>query len=476
MRTRPTQLVLYICVAVGSAISGPPRAIAESPAVTPAPITIAVFDTDGADPANAFTAESCDVTIDTVAPFEGAGALRITTPDPMAVVARVTIPLPAGVDLLKCRALSAALRTTPVTGGVRLRWYALRADGSPAFQRRFDVDEGAIWSRIEFPLALWRWHTGSVGDWTAVTSLRLDIESRVAHVWVDSLRLEPGVAAHDGAWLRQVAFGASPSRVIERDGLWIGTDAMDKATGASIDRLIARLSKIGPWLERVFGDAHRPVATSSPVALALFANEGDYRLFFDRLGAAWRVSIARPLAAGYAVQDIGASSLDSDRSIGAERPVILHEMTHAIVARRLRLATGTPGTDWLQEAIANYLQLALHPASFDSASWSGHFARAIDPAGNSFFKPLADLLPGKVTLANYAQIASLLAWLIETQPTWLAPIASGAAAGTPLADTLKELGSDIAAMESAWQTWGRARWPTGSSPATHWPIPQEWVA
>ena len=62
------------------------------------------------------------------------------------------------------------------------------------------------------------------------------------------------------------------------------------------------------------------------------------------------------------------SADDAER--GVRRPVYVHESTHAVVARDLRLLTGNAKHSPLQEGIATYVQLCLHPDSVDRGAFA----------------------------------------------------------------------------------------------------------
>jgi hypothetical protein len=395
--------------------------------------------------------------------------------------ASLTLPLPPGVNPAVHRALGLWFRSAPAPEGLRLRWLAQDTGGRTLFQRRFFYDGGDVWHRLSFPLSLWRWANDRVGDWSEVKAFTLVVETEEWQALrLDDVRLAPGrhgprSALPDTSWLRGIAFGGEPCTTLSEGGFFLGTDA-EGLSGEGLRLILGRIRKVPAWVDRVFGEAVRPVGGDKPVALLIFEKRRAYSAFFRRLGAAWRVNIKPPRSGGYTVHDIATSYFLARK--GIDRPVYFHEAVHAVVARRLRLIPGSVGHSWLQEGIANYLQLCLFPSSLDRRTFVKNFSHPVDPEGKGFFKPLRTLLTERISTQHYAQLASLTAFLVERQPKRLGKIARGLADGLNGEKALTAAGTDAGTLQKEWFAWGRIRFDEGASPpdgpGTHFAVPAEW--
>jgi hypothetical protein len=388
----------------------------------------------------------------------------------------IRLPLSGGTNLAQARALAAAVRVTGAQEPVALRWYGLDAANYAVWQRRFTVKPGDGWARLEFPLALWRWGNSRIGDWSDVRALGLQVESRFGELWLDDVRLLTGSrgeanALPDSDWLTKLAFPGRTVRSHTADGCLVATDAPDALSDDNLKLFAANMSRTRAWTKRVFGEAARPVLKGQPVALLIFTTRAEWLAFYERLGKEWDAVIPPPQSGGYTVQDIAASTFDPKQGV---RPVFLHEGAHAIFSRDLRLLTGVPEHSWMQEALANYLQLCVYPQSARRSDYVKNFAAGV--AGDSFFRPLSELMGKPVTTKHYLQLASLAAFLIEEKPEWLRGITAGLQENKPIEAILKDCGTDTAALEKAWLEWGRKRFATGAGAEQTeiFAAPEEW--
>jgi hypothetical protein len=187
--------------------------------------------------------------------------------------------------------------------------------------------------------------------------------------------------------------------------------------------------------------------------LLIFSSDEARSAFLDRLGEAWGAKINFGGSQGFTIHDIATTTYDA--KLGVRRPVYLHEGVHALVARDLRLLPGRDQAGVLQEAIANYLQLIAHPTSIAPEIYPKAFAQELD--GKGIFKPLETLLTGRITSKDYAQLASVFAYLVENDPELLRELASEVAQGQSIKDVLARRGPSFAQLQEAWLKWGRAR-------------------
>jgi hypothetical protein len=353
--------------------------------------------------------------------------------------------------------ISAYLRCTSRDETLRLRWLALDAESRTIWQRRFEVRPNQPWQQVVLPLWQWRWGDEALADWSQVRSLALRVEGRADAVDIDDVLLSPGSPAASemptSRWLLEMAFEGRNHRWTLVEGVLVATDATAQLPAAELDRLARRVGVVRSFLVETFGAAAaQPVNADAPVPLLIYHHRRHYLALFDRLGEHWRVEIVPPDSAGYTVQDIAASTWS--RTYGVDRPVFLHEATHALAARYLRLLNGVAAHSWLQEGLANYIQLCTSPESLDRRTYAQNFAKPIAADGSGFFKPLASLLGEQVEPANYAQLASLVAFLVEEHPDWLEAMAMAMAAGASVEAGLVECETDLPTLEKLWMAWG----------------------
>lgn len=388
--------------------------------------------------------------------------LRLQPKTDEAGKAYARIVLPRGVTMVGRDRLTAQLRAATTQPSVDLAWLALDAKAEPIFQRRFTLKPGEQWIAIAEPLRAWRWSEQRIGDWDEVKELALRIDSPdVKQLDLDDVRLE-GMAAPDARanWLLDLAFPADRSRkTAECEGMMVATDAADGFSDEDLGRLIGDIRGARSFIRRVFGDAVQPTEDlGSPAMLIIFSNQDERSQFFGRLGDAWNAMIVQHNSQGYTVHDIATATYVKE--LGVRRPVYLHEAVHAIVARDLRLQVGYMPHTALQEGIANYIQLCAHPKSIDRNAYVKAFARGVDVTGKGIFKPIESLFTAPVTTREYAQLASLVAYLVERDQPLLRDLAKGLAAGERATNILKQRGTDWQALEDAWLKWGRQRFKT----------------
>ncbi len=399
-----------------------------------------------------------------------AGSIELHIVDPSRA-AYVILPLPETVSLHRRSKLTAHVRVASAEGPVQMRWFAMDADSGLIFQRRFDLLPGGQAKRMEWPLPLWRWGNDKVGAWSEVRALALRVESNASQIWLDQLVVEADddADAADEAMVK-TAFPDRPVQTVMVDDFLVATDAMDEVPREQMLEIIDHMKRLRSWTRRVFTDA-KPVEDSGPIAMFIFRRMEDYSSFFIQLGRQWNVAVVPPSHTGYTVQDICAAVREGPMQI---RPVYVHEATHAVVARELRLLVGDASHAWLQEGLANYIQLSLFPQSMSRNQYVKLFHEPIGEG--TFFRPLGELLGKPVHSGNYAQLASLLAFLAQERPHWLQQIATGLAQKKELKDILHKLGVTMPELQRQWLEWGRREFAVESDEMVRlFPLPQEWV-
>jgi len=411
----------------------------------------------------------------------GKGCLRYRLPSRLDSRSCLVLPLPAGLSVPRDGKLSVWVKTRGSEQPAHLRWFALDASDRPLFQRRFRLDKGAGWKRLEWDVFQWRWGNRHVGDWSEVKAIAILAESDVRELWLDEIRLvtadDPQVPASIGApeqWLAGIAFEDRETRVLVSEDFVIFTDAVKEIGEPEMEQLYGQVLRVRRWARRQFGDAVRPVADATPAKFLIFRDKQDYVAFFRALGEQWECSISPPQGEGYTVQDISACPYDP--GYGIDCPVFLHEAVHGVVTRDLRVPTGTAEHSWLQEGLANYLQLCVYPESMDREVYVRNFRRPI--GSKSFFRPLREICRRRVQPRHYAQVASVVAFLAAERPDWLREIARGPARNRGLDAVLAELGTDLPHLEQLWFAWGRKTFAPDADPpegeGTHFALPREW--
>lgn len=397
--------------------------------------------------------------------------------------------LPEGLTPVRHDALRARVRVAaPEDDGdpVKLRLLAVDEDRTVILQRAVELPAGE-WVDVHEALRLFRWGSTRAGRWDEARELAL-LADGAAALEVAEARLTAGTrgdrsADPDPAWIdRLVARVCAGDESGDDDpgapatGVWVREAEGFRVVGpgeapadeAAVARALARLAPIAAWLDEVAPGAARPL-DDGPIALAVLPDRATYAAFFRALGRRWRVTIEPPRTAGYTVQDVCAVADDPAR--GLDRPVLLHEVVHAVVARRLRLLPGHERHDWLQEGLATYLQLALFPEAMDRAGWLP-LLRGLRPG--TPFAPLDGVLEGRAELRHYAQLASVIGFLVAERPGWLGEIALATARGEGLDEALEALGTTREELQRAWLTWARATLAEPTDDERHFPVPAQW--
>ncbi|MFH0887800.1 MAG: hypothetical protein V1871_01155 [Planctomycetota bacterium] len=377
--------------------------------------------------------------------------LKVFVPLERKSVSQLSFKLSKTVDLSDYYSLALSVLATPKSEAWKFRWYAVDEKGKQLFQRVFTLDKDSIWTSLDFPLYLWRWDNNYAGDWAEVTTFVLNIEKGESELYIDDIKLTR--ATHNMSWLASFAFPAGKNRILLEDGFLLATDAFEELSDDDLKTLLEKVRPIRAWIHSIFKKASRPFGGDSPVSLLIFRNTDDFQEFYKKLGLAWGVNINPPKAGGYTVQDIAASTYNE--KLGINRPVYFHELVHALVARELRILPGNPRYNWLQEGIANYLQVCLYPESLRQESFINNFSKPISRDGKSFFKPLEHLLTKPISMDNYAQLASFVLFLVERHPDYLDHIGLNLADGKEISQVLSDLGTSFDKLEEEYIFWGK---------------------
>lgn len=466
----PAGALAQSSAAVGAAVAGS----ASEPAATTA--AVALFTIDG----NGLQGVRCENGTLEAVPETGPGNqgrhLKFRRGFDPSADAAICVRLPAELRPDPYMKLSAFLRTAP--GPMTLRWLALDGNDWAIFQRRCDFQGEANWVRMDWPLGKWRWGAQRVGNWSEVRSLMLRVEKPLVELRLDGVEFTREGPAREnpgpGEWVRRIAFDNRPYRMAEADDLLIGTDAPERLSQAQLQSLLVQVGRVRAWVKRVCPPAVQPVRDGGPGKFIVFASTAGRDQFLKRLGEQWNVGAPLPATDGYTIQDISACTLQEPN--GVQEGEFLHEAVHLVVTRDLRLISGYPAHAWLHEGLATYLQLAVCPQALERGEYVRRFAQPIGM--RTFFRPLDQILGQSVAPKHYAQLASLVAFLMQEHADWLARIAADLAQNRTLADILQSLGTDMDGLQRDWFAWGRKEFAEGKEPAygegRHFPLPQEW--
>jgi hypothetical protein len=368
-----------------------------------------------------------------------------------------------------------SLRVRAVGGAADARLVALDARKQVILQRRLDVAPSDELQVVTVPWTRWRWGDDVAGGPGEVRSIGLRFNAPGGEIHVDDLAFTaPAVPDAGKEWLRRVAFGGRDVRMAEADGLLVATDAVGgdaELTDADLAAILGRMRRARTLVRRLFADAVRPVETATPSSLLIFRRQADYVAFFESLGKEWNVQISPPTGGGLTVGNLAATTFDPKQ--GADRPVFLHESVHAIFATDVRLLSGHDRHSWLHEGLGSYVQLCLYPRSIDRRALAAQFRRPISADGKSFFKPLAQVLGRRVSPPQYAQVGTLVAYLVDQKPQWLPKVAASLAGGGTADDAFRACGVTLAELQDAWWEWGAEKTAGRGDAGALLPLPQE---
>lgn len=407
---------------------------------------------------------------------EGEGdsaALRIRPADgaPPTLPPGVVLPVAtkAWADL---SAIAVRLRATPGGGQslVRVRLVASDARGIPILQRSHLLPADQNWHDVVVPLWQFRWADRAAG-WNEVRALRLAIETPFGEMWVDDVRLvaAAGRKLSPGERLARFAFAGRAVRIARGEGLMLATDVGAGLSDEDLRVILGDMIRARQCVRRLFADALNPIEDDQPITLLIFDDAAGCTDFWRRHGQAWNVHIAPPPWGAYTVQNIATAVFDP--ASGPRRPTFVHEAIHATLAHDVRIMPGTLPHGWIQEGMANYVQLALHPSSIDAAAFPTAFAAGVGAGAG--FVPLKQLVAGPAEGQRYAQLASLFAFLAENRPALLPLWAKAVVADAKPEAALVQEKLTLDQLEAEWLAWGRQRF---AAPRTdgHFDKPAEW--
>jgi len=324
---------------------------------------------------------------------------------------------------------------------IQMRVIGWDGRGRRGILRRFTLEPGD-WREVLLPLATWReefWDY--VGDFRRVAGLEVRWDEGTGEVTIDDLRLIPGTRDDESCRptdeaRMKLAFPDGKGKVLETEDLRIVTDAT-RFKGREGKRLLARLEEVGVLLRERYGVTGE---TDQRVNFLVFRKPEDYRAYFPRLGKEFGATIREPTSDGYSALDVVGSTYSAEH--GWKRPVYV-----------------TSNGNWVQEALANAVQMSIYPESAARVNFLSRFAARRDGVGP--FEPLAKLCgtkrPGSKT---YAQLATISDYLAERhrdklEQVWEVVREHDKRVHEGLLDKIAAaLGTTVADLQADWIAWG----------------------
>lgn len=416
------------------------------------PVVLCDFDAD--DTADHWRRKGIgveEITIPEDATVSGGRALRLHgSGNRGSIEQEIDVP-----DWRRFRALSIYVEATG-TEGIEMRVRARSGRGHASMLKRFTVTPGP-WREIVLPLAQWREDTyDQVSDFSHITRVEVQMDQGKGTVAIDDLRLLPGDRGNESClpmkedWL-SLAFPNVDGRSYANDHFLLLTNAR-RVDKRAAKKLLARLDEGYALLLERYGV---PGDVEGPVPVFFFATKAQYQTFFERLGDHFRVNIGAPESSGYSCLGVGASFYD--RKYGWDRPAFVHEAMHAVLHRLLGLASNG---NWIQEGLATAVQVQLYPWAVDTDMLLKHLGD-LSKEEKGGFLPLADLLLMKrPSMKNYAQLVTVMEFLVERYAERLADVWKAVrATQTPIrtsgADALLEtLDTDMPELHEEYVQWG----------------------
>jgi hypothetical protein len=273
----------------------------------------------------------------------------------------------------------------------------VEGDGRTRFFRKLEIAHVG-WKKYEVPLRWFRWGGNRIPRWEKVNRFGFWLRDP-AELQIDAVALErgkgPRASEVEAQELTTLAFpGVASEKVFALDTpqrlvLTAAPQFKLAEFGRHLDLVDAEIQKALPFLRE---PAQRP-------KLVVFSTEADYRAFTPRLAARLNAQAEAPRSGGYTLQGVATSFWQGEQP----RPVFTHEYVHSVLSMRADLDNRS---EWLQEGLANYLQLRFHPQEIGGMVRGG----LADPAQRL---PLEELASGKPLPTNrYWQAVTLVELLL----------------------------------------------------------------
>ena len=430
--------------------------LAAAAAAQDAPAPTVLFDFSG-EPADGWRMSNVglgEISVNDGETPSGGGALRVTVKKGKGSIRKP-------IDVKDWRTYEALSLWVKVEAHkpVELRIIAYKGKGPAGMLHRFTVQRGG-WREIVLPLKDWREHvTGSTCDFSRIDNFMLRWDAGAGSVTIDDVRLIPGSRGTESCLptaedLLELGFPKARAKHYDSEHFRLLTNARP-LQGAPAQKLLKRLEEGKAVLRdefKVQGEL------GGRVPVYVFRARKEYVKFFERLGEHYKLGISPPTAGGYTALGVAVSTYD--RKQGWERPVFVHEAVHGVVYRQL----GISSNNWLQEALANAVQVRLYPAALDERDLRAGF-RNLSKGRTKPFAPLAEVCARpKPTMDSYPQLYSFMAFLAARYPSRLPAVWDAVRAlKKPVHEKGLEaiagaLRKDVPTLEKEWLQWGLERY------------------
>ena len=264
------------------------------------------------------------------------------------------IPAPAGPDWTGAAALVVPMGRSCTDDSVVVLEVQVMDRRGGWHWRKHELDCGPVHD-VRIPLGTFRdgaW--GHQPRWDQVGRVAIHARDE-ATLEVGTARLEPGEGPYpylpdpqvliDAGWPEgaKVRVEHQPHVIVVTDDPRVDAATLDERAAAAQAMLAALLPSL-------------PAPLGPPI-LVLSAEDESWRKALVGAAAAAASTLSIPDNDGFSVLGIAGTSWHPES--GQERPVVVHELTHAIV-RRTGGIPEAPGS-WLQEGIATWVKLRLQP-------------------------------------------------------------------------------------------------------------------
>lgn len=311
------------------------------------------------------------------------------------------LPLPQ--DIKDCEAISFWVYNKKNGAKPNLEIQFLESGGQGKFWRRVAITKPS-WQKITVPLRFMRWGNTKAPNWNKIQFFGIYFRD-AADIIIDNVAFTKGTDKKSTVSVEEMAEIAFPGKEIQTLKILDTPDirVISDSENLEIQKLTEHLNKFVSAFKQDFPFIKTP---ASPPTLLIFDSKKDYRNFTPRFAGMMSAQGTSPTSGGYTFMGIAQSYWN--KKYGTLRPVYGHEFLHAYV----ELATSLPSSsgDWVQEGIANYYQIKIHPQdNFKSIVKSG----IASPAQHT---QLEQLLNGKrIKMDRYWQALTVIDLLINDQ-------------------------------------------------------------
>jgi hypothetical protein len=314
---------------------------------------------------------------------------------------------------------------------IEMRFLAF--SGRAALVRRFTLQPGD-WKEIVLPVKDFRDDTVErVCGLSRIEAFAIQWDKGAGAVTIDDPKLLPGKGRPTVE--DRLALGFPKGGKSHESEHFV---VMSDVKGLDLKKIAARLEAGFTVLGERYG---LKGALEDKAPFCVFRDRKARDEFLARLGEHFAVNIGPTKADGFTVLGIATGLHDPKQ--GPDRPVFVHEATHAAIHRLLGVASNG---NWVQEGLASAVQMQVFPKSRDGAETKK--------------PPWAKLLAEeRVPMSTYVDVASIFDFLAERHAEKLPAVWDALRGGREplhkegIALIAGALGTDPQALEAEWRAW-----------------------